>query len=206
LVGVSIVAASASAATIEFRSLAADASPVADTVVAAYAVDPGPRRPAEDGVMDQRARRFTPQVLAIQKGAEVRFPNSDDVSHHVYSFSPANRFEIFLAKGGAPRSVPFEREGVVTLGCNLHDWMLGYVVVLDTPYFAVSEADGRARIEDVPAGEYRLEAWHARATDPRDRLETRIELAPGATSASWELRFAKPLLPARDQAPGLAGY
>jgi plastocyanin len=203
--GVALGASPVVAATIELRALAVDGEPVADAVVSAYALDAGATGAPPDAVMDQRARRFTPQVLAVQKGAEVTFPNSDDVSHHVYSFSPAKRFEIFLAKGGDPREVSFEREGVVTLGCNLHDWMLGYVVVLDTPWFAVTDGRGVARIEDVPAGRYRVEVWHSRAVDAHDRLRRTAEV-DGAAEWKWELRFDEPLLPARDQVPGLAGY
>jgi plastocyanin len=198
--------AEALAATIEVRATAVDGSPLADAVVAAYPLDGAALPEKSPGRMDQKDRRFTPQVLAVQRGSDVVFPNSDTVSHHVYSFSPANRFEIFLARGDAPKSVHFDRPGIVTLGCNLHDWMLGYVAVVDTPYFAVSGADGEVTLEELPPGAYRVEVWHPRATDERGALERRAELATTDATELWELRLARPLLPARDQAPGLTGY
>ena len=194
------------AATVDFRARAADGAALPDAVVAAYRLDPGPVDPPRPAMMDQRDRRFTPQVIAVQRGAEVIFPNSDKVSHHVYSFSPANRFEIFLAKGASAKSIRFDRAGIVTLGCNLHDWMLGYIAVVDTPWFAVTDEQGAAQLEKLPAGRYRLEVWHPRATDGKERLEKRIELAAESAAASWELTLEKPLLPARDQVPGLSGY
>lgn len=194
------------AATIEVRATEANGAPLADAVVAAYALDGAAPEPREAGRMDQKDRRFTPQVLVVQRGSEVVFPNSDKVSHHVYSFSPANRFEIFLARGEAPKAVRFDRPGIVTLGCNLHDWMLGYVAVVDTPFYAVSGADGLARLADLPAGRYRVELWHPRATDEGAALERQVDLGAADATDLWELRLENPLLPARDQEPGLTGY
>jgi plastocyanin len=194
------------AATIELRAQAADGTALADAVVAAYPLDSTPAAEPGAAVMDQRDRRFTPQVMAVRRGAEVTFPNSDRVSHHVYSFSPANRFEIFLAKGEAPKSVRFDRPGIVTLGCNLHDWMLGYIAVVDTPYFGVTDGQGSARLERLPAGRYRVEVWHPRSTDVKEKLERSAELESDGSGFTWELRLEKPLLPARDQMPGLTGY
>lgn len=207
LPGVALFAANALvAATLDFHARAADGAALPDAVVAAYRLDPGPVEPPRPAVMDQRDRRFTPQVIAVQRGAEVIFPNSDKVSHHVYSFSPANRFEIFLAKGASAKSIRFDRAGIVTLGCNLHDWMLGYIAVVDTPYFGVTDEHGEAKLEKLPPGRYRVEAWHPRATDGKERLEKKVELAAEGASATWELTLEKPLLPARDQVPGLSGY
>lgn len=139
--------------------------PVADAV--AYAVPrPGSRTPraaaaTERSVMDQRNNEFLPQVLAVQTGTPVHFPNSDNIRHHVYSFSPAKTFELPLYKGTPAEPVVFDRPGAVTLGCNIHDWMVGYVYVVDTPYFAVTAADGRARLT-LPDGEYEVHVWHPR--------------------------------------------
>ena len=87
--------------------------------------------------MDQRDQRFVPHLLIVQKGAVVEFPNSDAVAHHVYSFSKPNNFELPLYKGSPPDPVLFQHEGIVTLGCNIHDSMLGYIVVVDTDVFAM---------------------------------------------------------------------
>src|SRR5262249_17518781 len=90
----------------------------------------------------------------------VSFPNKDPILHHVYSFSAAKNFEIKLYTGKSPSEVLFDRAGVVTLGCNIHDWMIAYIVVVPTPYFARTGPDGTAGLRDVPAGGYEVRAWH----------------------------------------------
>ena len=198
-------AAPSRAAAVEVRLAQADGQPLVDAVVVAYPVG-GPGRPAgKVAVMDQRDHRFVPHVLAVETGTRVRFPNSDDVSHHVYSFSPAKRFEIFLAKGAPAKEVEFDKPGVVALGCNIHDWMLAYVYVVDSPYFAVTGADGSAAIADLPAGAYKLEAWHSRLVDPPAMLRREVTLAE-ASREQWSLRLEKALLPARDQRPRFVDY
>lgn len=139
--------------------------PVRDAVVSLLPLDRA-APPAGDisAVIDQRNLSFTPQVLVIQTGTRVTFPNSDNVRHHVYSFSPAKRFELKLYAGNHASTERFEQAGIVTLGCNIHDWMLGYVVVVDTPWFAKTGDDGRLAIANVPAGRYTLQLWHPRQT------------------------------------------
>lgn len=117
---------------------------------------------ATTAVMDQRDLQFVPHVLPIQVGTKVSMPNSDQVRHHVYSFSPAKHFELRMYKDRPGDPGDFLIPGVVSLGCNIHDWMLGYIVVLDTPYFAKSGSDGRMKIVDVPDGDYLLDVWHPR--------------------------------------------
>jgi plastocyanin len=119
---------------------------------------------ATTATIDQRGLRFVPGVLAVQAGTAVSFPNSDQVRHHVYSFSPAKRFELRLYKDTPTEPLVFDVPGVATIGCNIHDWMIAYVVVVDTPHFASTTAEGRARI-DVPEGDYDLRIWHARNRD-----------------------------------------
>jgi plastocyanin len=115
-------------------------------------------------VMDQVNSEFEPRVLAVAVGSEISFPNSDKTRHHVYSFSPAKRFELPLYSGTTIDPVRFEQAGVVTVGCNIHDWMVGFIIVLDTPYRAVTDAQGRVRI-DLPAGAYTLQVWHERLSE-----------------------------------------
>lgn len=119
----------------------------------------GTTAPPERAQMDQRDLQFVPRVLAVSVGSEVRFPNSDNLRHQVYSFSPARTFELPLYSGTPAAPVVFDRAGVVELGCNIHDGMIGYIVVLDTPWHAVTGDDGRARF-DLPAGDYEVRAWH----------------------------------------------
>jgi plastocyanin len=110
-------------------------------------------------VMDQRNRVFVPRILPIQVGTRVRFPNSDNVLHQVYSFSKAKRFQLPLYQGTPAVPVLFDKPGVVALGCNIHDRMSAFIVVVDTPYFALAER-GRAELARLPAGRYTVRVWY----------------------------------------------
>jgi len=115
--------------------------------------------------MDQKNRMFIPHVLAVQTGTSVRFPNSDDIRHHVYSFSPAKPFQLPLYKGTPANPVLFDRAGVVTLGCNIHDQMSAFIVVVDTPYFERTGGDGRATLRDLEPGKYVVHVWYPEMRD-----------------------------------------
>ncbi len=149
------------------RVMAQDAAgaPVADAVASVTPVGAPVKvvPPAEPVAITQQDQEFSPYVTPIVVGTRVVFPNRDTVQHHVYSVSAAKRFEIPLYTGESKAAVVFDRAGVVTLGCNIHDWMVAYVVVLATPYFAKTGADGTADISGLPPGEYHLEVWHPRA-------------------------------------------
>ena len=120
--------------------------------------------------MVQQNIAFSPHVLIVPVGATVKFPNKDKVRHHVYSFSKAAKFEIKLFGQDESRSYTFTSPGAVALGCNIHDWMEAYVLVVNTPYFAKASLQGRARVANVPAGRYRLRFWHPRQkTEPASR-------------------------------------
>lgn len=135
-------------------------------------------------------RAFVPTVSVVQTGTAVAFPNRDKVRHHVYSFSPAKTFELKLYNGTPAEPVVFDKPGVVTLGCNIHDEMLAYVAVVDTPHFGKTGADGSGTL-DLPSGDWVVHAWHPRGpaldTDAgvavsakRDavRVRTLLKLAP----------------------------
>jgi len=108
--------------------------------------------------MAQKDKAFVPKLRIIQTGSLVNFPNFDTVRHHVYSFSPTKLFEIKLYAGTPATPVLFDKPGTATLGCNIHDRMLGYIHVVDTPYFGVSDANGSVSI-DIPPGEHRVRVW-----------------------------------------------
>ena len=108
--------------------------------------------------IDQLNRRFTPQLSVVQVGTSVEFPNSDNVRHHVYSFSPAKSFDLKLYAGRGAPPVTFDRPGLVVLGCNIHDSMVGFIIVTPSPHFALTAANGRATL-DVPPGRYTLRVW-----------------------------------------------
>lgn len=108
----------------------------------------------------QHDQQYSAYVTVVQAGSTVRFPNRDTVQHHVYSLSKAKKFELPLYNPGSAAAETFEVSGEVVLGCNIHDWMLAYVLVVPTPYYAQTE-DGRAVIS-APAGRYHLSLWHPR--------------------------------------------
>jgi plastocyanin len=119
-----------------------------------------PVKPLADVEISQAKRQFQPRVTVITTGTRALFPNFDTVRHHVYSFSPTKTFELKLYAGVPNTPVVFDKPGVAVLGCNIHDTMAAWVVVADTPWFARSAANGRARIDAVPPGNYKLRLWH----------------------------------------------
>jgi len=167
-------AAAAQAAMVEVSVVDAAGQPLADAAVYAVpASGPVDARGKPSAVIEQVDREFVPYVTVVQTGTAVTFPNRDAMLHHVYSFSPAKSFEIKLYAGPSPREIVFDRAGTVTLGCNIHDWMSAYVLVVNTPYFGRSDAKGVARLADVPAGAYELRVWHP---------HQRAAVAPHATT------------------------
>ncbi len=108
--------------------------PVAGVAVYAVPTTPDPR-PPRNAAIDQVKRQFVPQMLVVQRGASVTFPNSDNVRHSVYSFSAGNAFERKLYAGRDADPVKFANAGIVALGCNIHDKMAAWVLVVDTPFF-----------------------------------------------------------------------
>ena len=150
--------ARAATLTVDVRN--ARGAVVRDAVV--YAVPEGRSFPLvkSTAVMDQRNRTFVPHVLAVQTGTAVHFPNSDDVRHQVYSFSPAKTFQLPLYEGTPANPIVFDKPGVVALGCNIHDRMTAYIVVVDTPYFAATTREGQVTLPNVAGGKYVVHVWH----------------------------------------------
>lgn len=132
-----------------------------DAVV--YALPEGRTFPParKTAVMDQKNRMFVPHVLPVQTGTAVKFPNSDDIRHQVYSFSTAKTFQLPLYAGTPSNPIVFDKAGVATLGCNIHDRMSAYIVVVDTPHFAATGAKGHVVLGDLAAGTYAVHVWHS---------------------------------------------
>jgi hypothetical protein len=125
--------------------------------------------------MVQRNKRFIPHVLAIPVGGTVDFPNFDPIFHNAFSNFSGQPFDTGLYPPGTSHKVTFRRDGIVRVFCNIHSTMSAVIVVVKTPYFAVSGPSGELRIEDVPPGEYTLNVWHERAPEGTlKRLERRI--------------------------------
>lgn len=174
--------------------------PLADVVVYAEpeVALAAPRNPATAQI-EQKGLKFIPLVSVIQTGTTILFPNNDKVRHHIYSFSPAHKFDQKLYSGQAAAPQVFERAGTVVLGCNIHDKMLAYVRVVDTPYFAKSDSQGMAQLE-LPAGaRYTLRAWHYNAQGGAT-LEQPVLLKAGEVAASASFRIPLKVLSADDSA------
>jgi plastocyanin len=172
----------------------------------AYAVGAASSAPKKHAVVDQRDKQFIPYVTAVQVGTAVSFPNSDNIRHHVYSFSPAKKFELPLYSGVPAEPVVFDKVGFVTLGCNIHDWMIAYVAVLPTPYFQVTRQDGRAVLKDLPAGQYTVQVWHPALKGQPEAFAQRVDVGGGTKSLVFTLPLKHDVHAKR--APGLTtgGY
>jgi plastocyanin len=135
---------------------------LADDVVVTITPAAGSAAPAAavDSVMDQVDKEFVPHVLVVPVGSAVNFPNNDNIRHHVYSFSKAKTFELPLYEGTPAEPTIFDKPGIVALGCNIHDWMRGYIYVTEAPRFAKTGAEGVVTIDDLPSGEYKVSLWH----------------------------------------------
>lgn len=182
-------------ATLAVHVESADGRVLPGAVVTVHALDnPGRRAPPQRAVMDQVNRAFDPDLLVIPVGSTIEFPNSDSVSHQIYSFSPAKRFQLPLYRGKPYPPVPFEQPGIVTLGCNIHDAMLAYVLVTDAPWFGRTDSSGAWDVE-LPKGNYRVEIWHPRMRDEAADLERRLTVGD-TDRAELTLRLARPLQPA----------
>jgi len=133
---------------------------VSDAVVYAEPAVKSSTQNATTADIEQKNRKFIPLVTVIQAGSSVIFPNKDSVRHHVYSFSPAKTFELKLYSGVPSTPVVFDKAGTVVLGCNIHDQMLAFVQVVDTPYFGKTDASGKVKLNNVPNGQYTVKVWH----------------------------------------------
>jgi plastocyanin len=169
-------------------------APVADAVVFVES-DSGAAYPppAEPAIMDQVDREYVPHVLAILAGTAVRFPNKDNVHHQVYSFSKAKTFELSLYRDVEPKPIVMEKAGVIKLGCNIHDWMRGYIVVSPTPYFAKTGPNGEAVLRGLPPGQFRVLAWSERLKAAAAKTAQTVEVAAQDLSVKIALTLAPPL-------------
>ncbi len=157
-----LAASAAHAGTVQVQVLDSAGKPLPDAVVFLESREARlATRPARDVTIAQINKQFSPSVTVVPVGTAVEFPNRDTVRHHVYSFSPIKPFELKLYAGTPANPVVFDRAGIAVLGCNIHDQMTAWVVVVETPYYARTAASGRVTLDGLPAGNYRLRTWHA---------------------------------------------
>lgn len=157
----SLLSAAAGATGIAVQVQDANGKVLPDAVIFVEPEGAAPAARAQPSVqIEQKGLKFMPLVTVVQVGATINFPNNDKVRHHIYSFSPAHKFDQKLYSGQAASPQVFDKAGTVVLGCNIHDKMIAYVKIVDTPYYAKTDGSGAARIELPAGGKYVVKAWH----------------------------------------------
>lgn len=155
-----LISAPVYAAELSVSVIDAMGAPITNAVVYAEPVGKPAPKPTNPGMIEQKNKTFIPLVTVVQTGTNINFPNRDLVRHHVYSFSPAKTFELKLYSGVPANPVMFDTPGTVVLGCNIHDTMLAYIHIVDTPYFAKTDNTGRVKLNELPTGQYMVKVWH----------------------------------------------
>ena len=194
VMGVAFAVSLAHAQTAEIAASVTDQQgrPVADAVLVAVPVEGNTRSPQRphDGSIDQVDKEFVPRVTVVLAGASVTFPNHDSVRHQVYSFSPAKRFELPLYAGMPAQPIVFDKPGVVVLGCNIHDWMVGYVYVSESPFFAKTGKDGKAVLTKLSARAYVIRVWHPQLDVSEDATHKTIDVSRDhRIEAAWTVKL-----------------
>ena len=192
LLALGLLAARGPAAAAEIAAVVKDhdGRPVADAVVVAVPAEGAARSApsAAPEIVDQVDMQFVPRVKPVLVGSSVFFPNKDNLSHQVYSFSPAKQFELTLYAGTPARPVVFDKPGAVVLGCNIHDWMVGYVYVSESPHFARTGEDGSARLRGLAPGQYTVRVWHPQLQGPEDATRQPADLTSRAQlDLAWRI-------------------
>jgi plastocyanin len=177
-------------ATLTVTVVDEDNKPLPDAVLMLEpAAGKAPVKPETGAEIAQENKHFIPAVTVVPVGTAVAFPNRDTVRHHVYSFSAAKKFELKLYIGKPVSPVVFDTAGIVVLGCNIHDSMVGWVVVSDTPWYGKTDAAGHVSLPDAPAGAYRLRTWHPDLPVASTGVEQPLSLATAGQSLTVRLNL-----------------
>lgn len=197
-----VVTLPARAADLEVQVQGPNGAPIPGAVVTVHLIgQPTPRpRPVGSYMIDQQDIQFRPFISTVPVGASVMFMNHDPVRHHVYSFAPAKKFELKLASRQQNQSVLFDKPGIVPLGCNIHDRMIAYLAVVDTPWAKTADAAGRVVLRGIPAGAATVSIWHPYLRAPGNSITRTVTLADAKAHA--ERFVAATRSPPRD--PGSA--
>ena len=185
---------------LQVRVLQQNGAPLRGAVITVHVIAASAPAPAPiKAVMDQLDLTFTPDLMVIPVGSTVNFSNNDRVGHEVYSYSSAHPFKLGLYRGNGHPPELFDRPGLVTLGCNIHDAMLAYILVTDAPYYGTTAADGSWTQADIVRGKYRIEVWSPRLAGAGQMLQQEITVNPGE-HAQAEIRADRALRPGQRQA------
>jgi plastocyanin len=180
------------AATLQVQTQDAAGKPLADAIV--FLESPQAKaavKPVQGTEIAQVSRQFTPQVTVVPVGTSVQFPNKDTVRHHVYSFSPV-KFELKLYTGTAANPVVFDKPGIAVLGCNIHDNMAAWVVIVETPFYGRTGPDGKLELDNVPPGNYRLRIWHQNLAVGAPATDQALSLAAAGQSVTVKVSGLTP--------------
>jgi len=210
VLGVMLMGLAGTAGAAELLATVRDqkAKPVSDAVVLAMPLDRKVfdlARPVRH-VVDQVNKEFVPYVRVVFAGTSVSFPNKDNIRHHVYSFSPAKKFELALYSGVSAPPVLFDKAGVVVLGCNIHDWMIGYIYVADTPFFGKTEKEGQASLENLPPGDYQVRLWHPDMEKDEQATVQRVTVTDKTTNLAWTIALKPSFRIPRPTGASSSGY
>lgn len=166
----------AKASDLQVEVTDSNGQPLIDAVV--YLEDKKENQSAAADLVEiiQKGKKFHPLVTVVQVGSKINFPNKDSVRHHVYSFSPAKKFELRLYSGVPATPVLFDKAGTAVLGCNIHDNMLAYVHVVDSAYFEKTDNAGLAKLQGVAEGKYQLKVWHYALKNENESYKQAISL------------------------------
>jgi plastocyanin len=172
----------AQAGTLTVTALDRDGKPLSEAVIAVMVPKHGVKPPATPAVMSQKNLLFTPYVLPVMAGTQVVFPNEDKLSHHLKAASKEYSFEFPVYDPGKTTTpITFDVPGMAILYCYFHGWMKAYVYVVDTPYFAKTDANGIARLENVPDGSFEVRAWHPDMSLATPHLSSKVQIGANST-------------------------
>ena len=180
------------AAPLSVRVVDAAGRPIRDAVVTLYPAGNAARaaRPGPRFSIAQQNLQFRPFLTIVPVGSDVSFPNLDPTKHHVYSFSPAKKFELKLFAKDQSRTIRFDKPGVVALGCNIHDQMSAFVVVTDSAWTARTNPQGLVTFGDAPNAPGRVKVWHPYLRGPGGELQQQV--APTQRTATFQVRLRPP--------------
>ncbi|TQV72372.1 methylamine utilization protein [Aliikangiella marina] len=145
-------------------------------------------------VMEQVNQQFKPLILIVRQNSQVIFPNSDSVKHHVYSFSKAKRFQLRLYKEQIPDPITFDKDGVVAIGCNIHDWMSGFIYVAKSKFVKQTNQQGKVTFE-LPPGNYTYQVWHPRFNEADIGVVQNLDITSKQDSANVTFKLTESLYP-----------
>lgn len=212
-VGLSLATSLAAASNLNALVLDKNGKPVVDAVVLAdnsTSEDQQSQNPVKltrQVDIVQIDKDFVPYVTVISVGTLVNFPNKDNVKHHVYSFSPSKKFDLPLYSGTSAPPVRFDKSGIVVIGCNIHDWMIGYIYVANTPYFGKTDKNGKVTLKDLPAGKYTVHVWHPdTASSEAQAIQTAEINGNESADIIWHIDIKPKVNPRHSALPDLNSY